>query len=56
MDLNEAAIKIKELEVIQSQINHLQSEARKTIDVDYATDCNDNAQELLLEFFQKNVD
>lgn len=49
MDINEAALRLKKIEVIQDQIKHLQSEASNAISIeweDYAKDCNDKAQAL----------
>lgn len=51
MDINEAALRLKKIEVIQGQIAHLQYEAKKESstelpDYDYCIDCNKKAQEL----------
>ncbi len=60
MDINEAALKLKKIEVIEMQIIHLRSEASGCLDrawQEYAKDCNEKAQELcrmleLNSFFQ----
>lgn len=46
MDLNEAALRLKKIEVIESQIEHLNREAALSDNVDYCTDCHEKAQEL----------
>lgn len=58
MDINEAALKLKKIEVIEvieSQVDHLQREADGATSSSkpnkdewaYATDCNEKAQELI---------
>ena len=50
MDLNEAALELKRMEIIEAQIEHLQSEAENGRDqyaVNYAENCNEKAQELI---------
>lgn len=47
MDINEAALELKKLEIIESQITHLQREAEAGL-VEYASECNKLAQELIL--------
>lgn len=50
MDLNEAALKLAKIEIVKSQIEHLQLEVRNCIDNSwerYAQDCNEKAQELI---------
>ena len=49
MDANVAALKMKILEYMGEQLNHLQSEAGAfNVDGDYAIDCNEKANELLV--------
>lgn len=45
MDINEAALRLKKIEVIEGQIRHLQNEARNGSEP-YAEDCNAKAQQL----------
>lgn len=55
MDINEAALRLKKIEVIEDQIKHLQTEVRNSDNVQYCEDCNDKAQELcqtLKEFWR----
>lgn len=53
MDINEAALKLAKIEIIKSQVEHLQNEADSITptsdpdELDYATHCNNNAQELI---------
>lgn len=48
MDLNEAALKLAKIEIIKSQIEHLQREAAlPSVGFDYAIDCHQKAQELI---------
>lgn len=47
MDINEAAIELKKLEIVQEQLKHLQDEAKNSPTIDYAEDCNARAQELI---------
>jgi len=46
MDINEAALKLAKIEIIKSQIEHLQEEA-KNGGATYARDCHEKAQELI---------
>lgn len=46
MDINEAALRLKKIEIIEDQIKHLQAEARAADDIVYSEDCNAKAQEL----------
>jgi len=53
MDINEAALRLKKIEVIQSQIAHLQSEASAAditdgVQMAYANNCNTLAHDLCL--------
>ena len=47
MDINEAALKLAKIEIVKTQIAHLQSEAQNSDSVEYCTDCNEKAQELI---------
>jgi len=47
LDINRAALKLTQLEIIKSQIQHLQDEARNADSVAYANTCNSNALELI---------
>lgn len=49
MDINEAALKLAKIEIIKSQIEHLQQQASsgEYSDSSYAEDCNEKAQELI---------
>ena len=49
MDLNEAALKLAKIEIVKSQIEHLQQQAAagEYADSSYAEDCNEKAQELI---------
>lgn len=47
MDINEAALKLAKIEIVKSQIEHLQKEASENTDVSYCVDCNKKAQELI---------
>ncbi len=47
MDINEAAIKLKKIEVIQNQLAHLQHEAKSSSSYDYSDNCNEKAMELI---------
>ena len=38
MELNEAALELKRIEIIEKQIKHLQDEAKESYDYDYARD------------------
>lgn len=49
MDINEAALKLKKIEIIESQIKHLQEECKDTNNIAYAEDCNKKIQELLAQ-------
>jgi len=54
MDINEAALRLKKIEIIEGQLKHLQREAANGGDYDYAEECNKKAQELcqtLTEFW-----
>jgi len=47
MDINEAALDLKRIEIIQTQIEHLQNEAQESHDYCYAEICNDSAERLI---------
>lgn len=47
MDINEAALRLKKIDVIERQIAHLQFEAANGSE-EYAEACNAKAQELFL--------
>jgi len=48
MDINEAALRLKKIEVIEGQIRHLQQEARDCDTTEYSDQCNEKAQALCL--------
>lgn len=48
MDINEAALRLKKIEVIEAQIAHLRREAATATDTEYCDACNTKAQELCL--------
>lgn len=47
LDLNEAELKLKKIEIIESQIKHLQREASQCGSVEYSEACHEKAQELI---------
>jgi len=47
MELNEAALELKRIEIIEKQIKHLQDEAKESYDYAYARDCNVSAERLI---------
>lgn len=49
MDINEAALKLVKIEIIRSQVEHLQREAARNdfADSSYSEDCNEKAQALI---------
>lgn len=47
MDINEAALKLAKIEIVKTQIEHLQKECRTSIDIPYSEDCNAKIQELI---------
>ena len=48
MDINEAALQLAKIQILKSQVEHLQREAKDTQNWEaYATDCNAKAQELI---------
>ena len=49
MDINEAALRLKSIEVFETQIKHLQNEARCSSSYEYAESCNDQAESLLTQ-------
>jgi hypothetical protein len=53
MDINEAALRLKDMEIVKSQIDHLQSEARLSTEIEYSNSCHNKAQELLMIFFKR---
>ncbi len=49
MDINEAALRLKVIESVNDQINHLQMEASASSDCEYSQHCNELAQDLLMK-------
>lgn len=47
MDINVAALKLKQIEIIEGQIKHLQDESRLSSNISYAQDCHDRIQDLV---------
>lgn len=56
MDINTAALRLKEIEIIEKQILHLQEEAVNSDlslkGFEYSKDCNNKAQELIKLYFK----